>query len=71
MPSPEMRIIYTNYRGVTSERRIIPLMIWYGESEFHKAEGKLWFLKAFDHDKGENRDFAMKDIKEINQDDLS
>lgn len=54
-------IVYTNYRGETAERRIIPKKIWFGSTEWHPEEQ--WLLEALDVDKDEDRNFAMKDIK--------
>lgn len=56
------KIIYTNWKNETSERHIIPIEIWFGSTEWHKEVQ--WLLKAMDVDKNEERDFALKDIKE-------
>ena len=56
----EVKIKYTNYRGETSDRRINPISIWFGATDYHTE--KQWLLKAFDIDKKEYRDFAMCDI---------
>ncbi len=53
-------IVYTNWKGVTSERNIIPKNIFWGSTEWHKEEQ--WLLNAFDVDKQEDRAFALKDI---------
>ncbi len=53
-------IVYKNYRGVTSQRKIIPKNIWFGATEWHPEEQYL--LNAFDIDKNANRSFAMSDI---------
>jgi hypothetical protein len=53
-------IKYTNWRGETEIRRIIPIKIWFGNTEWHK--GKQWPLKATDIEKAVERDFALKDI---------
>lgn len=55
--------VYTNYKGVISVRTIKPANIWYGISKYHA--GEQWFLTGYDVQKGEFRDFAMRDIKEI------
>ena len=55
-------ILYTNYRGETALRRIIPKDIWFGKTDWHPEEQ--WLLNALDIDKGANRSFALKDIKE-------
>ena len=56
-----VKIIYTNYKGETAERTIIPLELWFGSTEYHKEEQ--WLLKAFDLEKKAERNFAVKDIK--------
>lgn len=56
-----VKICYTNYRGETSIREIVPVRIWFGSTEWHPEEG--WLLEAFDIEKKANRSFAMKDIK--------
>lgn len=56
-----VKIIYTNYKGITSKRNIIPQKIWYGKSAYHSQEQ--WFLEAYDIDKEDKRDFAIIDIK--------
>ena len=55
------RVVYTNWRGETAERTIVPINIWYGVSEYH--EGEQWFVKAVCRERGEVRDFAMKDLQ--------
>lgn len=54
-------IVYTNYKGTTGVRRIMPKEIFYGSNEWHKEEQ--WLLLATDTDKGEDRTFAVKDIR--------
>ena len=54
-------IVYTNYRGETSIRRIIPLEIRFLSTEWHPQEQ--WCLIAHDLDKNAERTFACKDIK--------
>ena len=56
-----IRILYTNYRGETSLRTIVPDKIWFGTTEWHP--GSQWLLDALDLEKGQNRSFAMKDIR--------
>jgi len=56
-----VRIVYTNYRGETAERRIIPKELIFGSTEYHPEEQ--WLLVAFDLDKNAERTFAFKDIK--------
>ena len=60
--SKEVKILYTNWRGETAVRRILPKEIIYSSNEWHKEEQ--WLLVAFDVDKQADRTFALKDIKE-------
>lgn len=53
-------IYYTNYRGETSWRNIIPLNTYWGVNEYHPTPQ--WLLFAFDRDKQDYRVFAMKDF---------
>ena len=61
MDPKQISICYTNYRGETSIRKIIPLKIWFGKTDWHKEEQ--WLLDAIDVEKNAERSFAMKDIK--------
>ncbi|MFO0781909.1 MAG: hypothetical protein U0524_03410 [Candidatus Saccharimonadales bacterium] len=61
--SKAITITYTNYRGETAERKIIPIEVWFGKTEWHPEEQ--WFLKAHDIEKDAERDFALTDISEI------
>lgn len=56
-----VKILYTNYRGETAIREIIPEKIWFGGTDWHPEPQ--WLLDAFDLEKQANRSFAMKDIK--------
>lgn len=56
----ELKFKYKNWEGKTAIRRVKPIEIWYGKTEWHKEEQ--WLLKAMDLDKGEERDFAVRDI---------
>ncbi|WP_086930705.1 WYL domain-containing protein [Agarilytica rhodophyticola] len=58
----KVKILYTNYRGETSYRDIVPIKIWYGSTDWHKEEQ--WLLDGHDQGKDALRNFAMKDIKE-------
>lgn len=55
-------INYTNWKGVTGERHIIPVSVEFKSTEWHP--GEQWILYAFDVDKNDYRSFAMKDIHE-------
>jgi predicted DNA-binding transcriptional regulator YafY len=56
-----LNIVYTNYRGETSIRRIVPERIWFGATDWHPEEQ--WLLEAIDLDKHAARSFALKDIR--------
>ncbi|MBY0559901.1 hypothetical protein [Hyphomicrobium sp.] len=54
-------IDYTNWRGERAWRTIVPqAAIYWGSTEWHPE--KQWLLRALDVAKGEERDFAMKNI---------
>ncbi len=57
---PPLIFTYKNYRGEVSERRVEPQQFMYGKNIWHHEEQ--WFLRAMDLDKGEIRNFAVKDI---------
>lgn len=56
-----VRILYTNWKGETKYRNIIPKSIEFKSTKWHKDEQ--WILNAFDIDKSKDRGFAIKDIK--------
>lgn len=53
-------IVYTNYRGETATRTIVPESVYFGSTDWHPE--KQWLLRAYDVEKQAYRDFAMKDI---------
>ena len=56
-----VKILYTNWKGTTKVRTIIPKELIFTSNEWHKEEQ--WCLVAYDVDKEANRTFACKDIK--------
>lgn len=50
---------YRNWRGEESLRVVTPKRIWFGTTRWHPEPQ--WFLKAFDREKDEHRDFALRD----------
>lgn len=65
MSDDEFRFTYRNHRNEVAERRVLPIRIWFGSTEWHPEPQ--WFLNACDLDKTTGminlyRDFAMKDI---------
>ncbi|MCH8519715.1 MAG: hypothetical protein LAT82_03080 [Nanoarchaeota archaeon] len=53
-------ISYTNWKGITSQRRIIPQNILFSSNEYHPE--KQWLIEAYDVDKNAMRTFACRDI---------
>lgn len=53
-------VLYTNHRGETTWRRIIPIQLFYGTSNYHKTPQ--WLLQVTDVDKGLHRTLALSDI---------
>lgn len=56
-----LRIVYTNYRGETSLREVVPNRIWFGATDWHPEEQ--WLLDAFDLEKNAERSFALSAIR--------
>lgn len=56
-----IEIVYTNYRGETARREIVPQRVWFGATTWHPEEQ--WLLDAFDIEKGAERSFALRDIR--------
>lgn len=52
--------LYRNYRGEFSVRRVRPLAINFGSTEWHPKNQ--WLLRGFDFDKNDYRDFALSDM---------
>lgn len=52
-----VRLTYTNWRGETAEREIIPKRLWFGSTEWHPEPQ--WLITAVDTGKGQERDFAL------------
>jgi predicted DNA-binding transcriptional regulator YafY len=55
-----VNIVYTNWRGETGTRKIIPEKVFFGATEWHPENQ--WLLHAYDVEKEAFRDFALKDI---------
>lgn len=51
---------YTNWRGKTEVRTVIPQRVWYGTTDWYTDPH--WFLRAFDFDKQADRDFVLARI---------
>ena len=63
-PKVVIKIRYTNYRGETTVRQIVPVRIRFGASEWHPAEQ--WLMDAYDIDRQAERSFALADIRDWN-----
>lgn len=59
--SKYVTIVYTNYKGITSVRDLLPIKIFFGSNEWHKEDQ--WLMEAVDIEKNAQRTFAMKDIR--------
>ncbi|MBC2806581.1 hypothetical protein C3Y94_025865 [Rhizobium ruizarguesonis] len=59
IPTP-ITLLYTNHRGDTAERILLPISVWFGITDWHPEPQ--WFLKANDLEKQAERDFALKDF---------
>ena len=55
-------VLYTNWRGETAERQIIPIEIYWGSTEWHPENQ--WLLKVWDIERKAYRSYALQDIKE-------
>lgn len=55
-----LKFNYINWKGEESRREVIPLKMHLGTNRWHPE--KQWLLTAFDVNKEDVRDFAIKDI---------
>jgi predicted DNA-binding transcriptional regulator YafY len=65
---PEKKIVtirYTNWRGETSDRTVIPQSLYFGSNEWHPEP--TWLMDAIDLAKNELRSFAMTGITSCTQ----
>jgi predicted DNA-binding transcriptional regulator YafY len=51
---------YTNYRGEPDDRMVMVSGVWFGTSPWYPEPQ--WFMRAWDAEKREYRDFAMRDM---------
>jgi predicted DNA-binding transcriptional regulator YafY len=54
-----LEMTYRNWKGVASTRRINPISLRFGTTEWHPTPG--WLLLAVDIDKNAEREFALAD----------
>lgn len=60
MDSKAVLIRYTNYKGVTADRVVLPERLWFGSTSWHPTPQ--WLMDALDVAKGERRTFALSDV---------
>ncbi len=61
MEGKRVTMVYTNYKGKTSVRHVIPKEIYFGYTDWHPEDQ--WLMSAYDVEKEADRTFAMKDIR--------
>lgn len=60
VPGQTLRFSYRNYRGVTSVREVRPVCLRWGTSDYYVEPQ--WLMKALDFDRGEFREFAVRNM---------
>ena len=58
-----VRFNYKNYRGEFEDRTVYAERIWWGSTEYHPEPQ--WLLKGWDYSRQSNREFAMKDMTDV------
>ncbi|MGP7813776.1 WYL domain-containing protein [Glutamicibacter soli] len=66
MTTKNVIIDYINHRGERSSRRIHPIRIWFGSTEWHPSNR--WLLEAHDYARDSIRNFALSDVHGWNED---
>lgn len=56
----ELIFWYRNYKGKEGMRRVRPLSLRFGTSEWHKEPQ--WLMRAYDLENDKEREFAMRDM---------
>lgn len=59
--SRDLRIMYTNWKGVRRERIIRPISIFFGANRWHPD--LQWLVVAWDMEKRERRTFALTQME--------
>lgn len=57
-----LRFRYKNWRGEIADRSVIPVRTTVAVSIYHNDGKPCWIMTAYDTEKNELRDFALKDI---------
>lgn len=64
MRTHRISFTYTNWRGETALRHVVPVGVEFGSTKWHPEPG--WLLRARDTEKRlEERLFAMKDMTDV------
>lgn len=61
----QVAVVYTNWKGETKERHIVPKRVYWGHTEWHKEDQFL--LECYDVDKEAVRTYAVNCIKEVKE----
>lgn len=56
-----MSFIYTNYKGETCKRHVVPSGVFFGTAQFH--EKRQWLFTGYDRQKEAIRVYAVNDIE--------
>lgn len=59
-PGTICTVTYTNWKGNTRKRNIIPVHVVYGKTKFHPEEQ--WLVEAVDCENKQIKHFALKDM---------
>ena len=62
MQANPIKVRYTNYRGETAVRTIVPINFYFGKTEYHPEEQ--WLIRLWDVDRNAERIYALKEITE-------
>jgi len=65
-PHKSIKVKYKNWKAEIRIRTIVPLQVWYGNTDHHKENQ--WLLEVWDCDKDALRIYAMMDIIEFIKD---
>lgn len=63
IPAQAITFWYRNYKGEEGYRRVKPISIRYGTSDWHKEPQ--WLLLADDLENNKRREFAMRDMSGV------
>lgn len=63
MNEEAVRVLYTNYKGQTNYRVIVPRRMWFGVCLFY-GDAPQWLLEVYDMEKKEMRTFSMANVRD-------